>query len=47
MTGPVNGRCLTDQAVSLQRFPTNRRHHATMAQSEFEVIVSDMKANYC
>jgi hypothetical protein len=47
MTGPVNGRCLTDQAVSLQRFPTKRCHHATIGQSGFSLIVSDMKANYC
>jgi hypothetical protein len=47
MAGPVNAGCLTDQAVSLQRFPTKRCHHATMAQREFRAIVSDMKANYC
>jgi hypothetical protein len=45
MTGPVNGGCLTEQAVSLQRFPTNCRHHATIGQPEFSRIVSNIKAN--
>ncbi len=47
MADPVNAGCLTDHAVPLQRFPTKRCHHATMAQSEFSPIVSDIKTNYC
>jgi hypothetical protein len=47
MTGPVNGGCLTDQVVSLQRFPTKRCRHATIGQAGFSMIVSEIKANYC
>ncbi len=42
MADPVNGGCLTDHAVSLQRFPTKRCHHATTGQGELSPFVSDV-----